>query len=39
MIGGRKIEDYTKKLYNRLENEKNTLTKKKNYNQIGRQIP
>ena len=26
MIGGRKIEDYTKRLYNRLENEKNTLT-------------
>ena len=26
MIGGRKIEYYTKRLYNRLENEKNTLT-------------
>ena len=26
MIGGRKIEYYTKRLYNRLENEKNTPT-------------
>ena len=26
MIGGRKIEYYTKRLYNSLENEKNTLT-------------